>query len=108
MNAGHKVITADEAGVEASSTGPDLLDAARRGQFEIVVADRETLNTLLPESGRRETYGRVLVYLHAGEDEAALAVVRLFDRYKRLTPGRLYSVSPQRVKVSQLPTSTSF
>jgi hypothetical protein len=30
-------------------------------------------------------------------------VDRLFDRYKRLSPGRLYTVTGSRVKVRQLP-----
>jgi hypothetical protein len=31
------------------------------------------------------------------------AITRLFERYKRLTPGRLYTVTGSRVKIRQLP-----
>jgi len=31
------------------------------------------------------------------------AIERLFERYPRLTPGRLYTVTPSRVKIRQLP-----
>jgi hypothetical protein len=106
LEAGHKVTLPIEAGIALDSPAAEVLEAARRGQYELVVADRTMLNALLPTAGRRDVFGRVLVFLNAGNSDAALAVVRLFDRYKRLTPGRLYTVSPQRVKVSQLPSST--
>jgi hypothetical protein len=35
--------------------------------------------------------------------QAADAVERLFERYKRLTPRRLYTVTASRVKIRQLP-----
>jgi hypothetical protein len=31
------------------------------------------------------------------------AITRLFERYKRLTPRRLYTVTRSRVKIRQLP-----
>ena len=31
------------------------------------------------------------------------AITRLFERYPRLSPGRLYTITPSRVKVRQLP-----
>ena len=50
-------------------------------------------------------FQRCIVYLQlAGEAvEQDDAVDRLFTRYKRLTPGRLYTVTETRVKVRQLP-----
>ena len=52
-------------------------------------------------------FGRSVVYLHleGGDVEQDDAVTRLFERYKRLTPGRLYTVTASRVKVRQLPGS---
>jgi hypothetical protein len=38
----------------------------------------------------------------ASQDQAS-AMERLFQRYKRLSPGRLYTVTPNRVKIRQLP-----
>ena len=34
------------------------------------------------------------------------AIDRLFERYPRLTPRRLYTVTPSRVKIRQLPGAT--
>ena len=54
-----------------------------------------------------EVRDRVVVYLQleGGDVEQDDAIDRLFKRYKRLTPGRLYTVTGSRVKVRQLPTS---
>jgi hypothetical protein len=50
-------------------------------------------------------FNRSIVYLQleGGEVEQDDAIDRLFARYKRLTPGRLYTVTGSRVKVRQLP-----
>jgi hypothetical protein len=50
-------------------------------------------------------FQRSMVYLQLeGADiEQDDAIDRLFKRYKRLTPGRLYTVTGSRVKVRQLP-----
>src|SRR6478672_5459522 len=50
-------------------------------------------------------FGRSIVYLQleGGDVEQDDAIDRLFDRYKRLTPGRLYTVTGSRVKIRQLP-----
>jgi len=45
----------------------------------------------------------VFLQLEGGDIEQDDAVDRLFARYKRLTPGRLYTVTASRVKVRQLP-----
>ena len=50
-------------------------------------------------------FGRSIVYLQleGGDVEQDDAIDRLFARYKRLTPGRLYTVTGSRVKIRQLP-----
>ncbi len=100
---GHAVVTPVDLGLEVAADPLDVREAARKQQYEIVVPDRHTLDALLPRSAARETFGRVLVYLRDEPADHALAVLRLFERYKRLTPGRLYTVSSGRVKVDQLP-----
>ena len=45
----------------------------------------------------------VFLQLEGGDVEQDDAVDRLFQRYKRLTAGRLYTVTGSRVKVRQLP-----
>ncbi len=102
---GHVAVTLEQLGL-ASDTSPQMVrELARKQQYELVVADREMVDALLPGSARRETFGRVIVFLRDKPEDHALAVMRLFDRFKRLTGGRLYTISSGRVKVSQLPTS---
>jgi len=50
-------------------------------------------------------FRRTIVYLRVDgpDDEQVTAVERLFARYKRLVPGRLYTVTAGRVKIRQLP-----
>ena len=52
------------------------------------------------------SFNRSLVFLQlaGGDVEQDDAIDRLFKRYKRLAPGRLYTVTGSRVKVRQLPT----
>jgi hypothetical protein len=45
----------------------------------------------------------VFLQLEGGDVEQDDAVDRLFTRYPRLAPGRLYTVTGSRVKVRQLP-----
>jgi hypothetical protein len=46
----------------------------------------------------------VFLQLPGADVEQDDAIDRLFTRYKRLTPGRLYTVTETRVKVRQLPS----
>ncbi len=57
--------------------------------------------------GGEASFKRSIVYLNVGDGEVEQddAIDRLFKRYKRLSPGRLYTVTGSRVKVRQLPSS---
>lgn len=103
---GHHVATPDSLELGADASAADLLKACRQKQHEIVTASHDVVEQLLPGSGRPDVYGRTIVYLQAAGDHAD-AITRLFARYKRLTPGRLYTVTAGRVKVRQLPTGTA-
>jgi hypothetical protein len=90
---------------EADLTADQVFEAARKQQLEVMTAD-----AALPESlftGDAANFKRLIVHLnvHPGEVEQDDAVDRLFARYKRLTPGRLYTVTATRVKIRQLPTA---
>ena len=52
-------------------------------------------------------FNRSMVYLQleGGDVEQDDALDRLFQRYKRLSPRRLYTVTGTRVKIRQLPGS---
>lgn len=89
---------------DAALAADEVLETARRQQLEIMTADTVLANA--PFASNRP-FNRLIVHLNVdpGEVEQDDAVDRLFKRYPRLTPGRLYTVTASRVKVRQLPTA---
>ncbi len=86
------------------ATDPALvLAAAKKAQLDVLTADPVLAATPFEQSAG---FNRSLVFLQlaGGDVEQDDAIDRLFTRYKRLTPGRLYTVTGTRVKVRQLPT----
>ncbi|MGA2581663.1 MAG: hypothetical protein ABSG31_00185 [Tepidisphaeraceae bacterium] len=77
-----------------SLTPPDVLDFAYAKQWDVITADPAVARAAVAGKSR---FNRSIVLLKSAED-----VERLFERYKRLTPGRLYTVTASRVKVRQL------
>lgn len=95
-------MTPTEAGVE--STDPsELLKFAHQKQLDLMSTDSGLVH--LPFEREGVVFGRSIVFLQleGGEVEQDDAIERLFQRYKRLTPGRLYTVTGTRVKIRQLP-----
>ena len=91
------------AGLSAESPPPHVLKAAHKTQLDVMTADGALVDAAFaPEA---PAFGRSIVFLQleGGDVEQDDAVTRLFERYKRLTPGRLYTVTGSRVKVWQLP-----
>jgi hypothetical protein len=80
----------------------DLFESARQNQWDIITNDPAIA---MAPFEKRERFRRSIVFLQlsGSDEELAAAVDRLFDRYPRLTPGRLYTVTASRVKVRQLP-----
>ena len=99
---GQDVVAA--ADIELASDAPPagVLETARVRQLEIVTTDAAVADAIFEGTGR---FGRTIVLLNveAGDLEQDDAIDRLFERYKRLSPGRLYTVTGSRVKVRQLP-----
>jgi hypothetical protein len=98
----HKVSSPEELGLTSDAEPVDILQAASKAQLDLLTTDA----TLAEAPFQMEKpFGRSVVYLQleGGEVEQYDAVDRLFDRYKRLTPGRLYTVTASRVKIRQLP-----
>ncbi len=89
-----------DVGLAADARPWEVLEAARKSQLEILTAD-----ALMAHAPFEARFGRTLVYLNVeGSDvEQDDAIDRLFTRYKRLSPGRLYTVTNSRVKIRQLP-----
>ena len=95
----HQVV----APLETSDPG-QFLKAAHKQQLDIVTADGALVDATYAQ---KIPFGRSIVFLQleGGDVEQDDAIDRLFARYKRLTPGRLYTVTATRVKIRQLPSA---
>ena len=97
-----KTYAVGELGLPADAQPRELLKAAQSKQLDVMTTDSALVNTIFDE---KIWFNRVVVFLQleGGDVEQDDAIDRLFERYKRLTPGRLYTVTGSRVKVRQLP-----
>ncbi len=101
---GDTASTLADVGLPPEADPVNVLDVAHRAQLDVVTTDGR-----LAEAPFLATpavpFGRCIVYLNVegGDVEQDDVIDRLFDRYKRLSPGRLYTVTPSRVKIRQLP-----
>ncbi|HUB24341.1 MAG TPA: hypothetical protein VL992_02850 [Tepidisphaeraceae bacterium] len=75
----------------------DLLKAAAEKQWDLITTDARVAMSAFDG---RKPFNRCIVYLQSPDPDA---IDRLFQRFKRLSPGRLYTVTANRVKVRQLP-----
>jgi hypothetical protein len=91
-----------EAGLPPDATPAETLKLAYLKQWEILTNSSELASEPFTGSQR---FNRTIVYLQlpGGEVEQDDAIDRLFGRYPRLVPGRLYTVTESRVKIRQLP-----
>jgi predicted nuclease of predicted toxin-antitoxin system len=98
----HKVENMSEADLPPGSPAAEILKIAQKKQVEVLTNDSSLVDEAL-EYG----FARSVVYLQleGGDVEQDDAIDRLFERYKRLSPGRLYTVTASRVKIRQLPTA---
>jgi hypothetical protein len=97
-----KPVTESELQLASDATPFDFLKTAQSKQLDVFTNDANLVNAIFES---KIYFNRVVVYLQleGGDVEQDDAVDRLFERYKRLTPGRLYTVTGSRVKVRQLP-----
>ena len=98
---GHHAQTLAEARIDATDRG-EVLEAAHERQLDVMTDDAQLAAAPFE---RATPFARSIVFLQLeGSDvEQDDAVDRLFERYKRLSPSRLYTVTGSRVKVRQLP-----
>lgn len=96
--------TPADVGLAPEATAQEVFDAARKSQLEILTADANLAQAPF-EQGARFARTMVLLNVEGGDVEQDDALDRLFERYKRLSPGRLYTVTGSRVKIRQLPGS---
>ncbi len=99
----HTAFAFDQLGMPDSATLAEGVRAAQAKQWDIITNDADLVNTVFDEA---IWFNRSIVFLplSGGDVEQDDAIDRLFTRYKRLTPGRLYTVTETRVKVRQLPS----
>ena len=96
-------VTLAEAGLTETSPIAEVLETAKKKQFDVLTADGDLPDAVF----KQDLYlKRTIVYLQLpGEDvEQDDAIDRLFERYKRFSVDRLYTVTETRVKVRQLPS----
>lgn len=100
-----KVQSPADIGLADDASPAEVLEAARVAQLEIMTADETIAHAPYGEDAAR--FGRTIVYLLVDRQDVEQddAVDRLFARYKRLSAGRLYTVTASRVKIRQLPGS---
>jgi hypothetical protein len=99
----HMAFAFPELGVPDSATHGEVVRAAQAKQWDIVTSDANLVNAVFDDD---IWFNRSIVFLQlaGGDVEQDDAIDRLFQRYKRLTPGRLYTVTESRVKIRQLPS----
>ena len=92
-----------ELGLADDFAPSDFFKAAQSKQLDVFTTDAHLVNAIFDE---KIPFNRSVVFLQleGGDVEQDDAIDRLFERYKRLSPGRLYTVTGSRVKVRQLPT----
>jgi hypothetical protein len=98
----HQTHVVDDLDLPAGAGLIDILKAAESRQWDILTTDK----ALADEPYERGfAFNRTLVFLQleGGNVEQDDAIDRLFARYKRLAPRRLYTVTGTRVKIRQLP-----
>ena len=102
---GDTVRQVSDVGIAPDAPADDVLKAAQKDQAEVLTTDPALAGALFDRESPGPRFDRSIVFfqLEGGDVEQDDAVTRLFERYKRLTPGRLYTVTASRVKVRQLP-----
>jgi hypothetical protein len=95
-------VAPSDIGLAPEALPVEIFEAARKAQLEIITADPNFAQAAF-EARIRFKGTIVQLGVEGGDVEQDDAIDRLFERYKRLSPGRLYTVTPSRVKIRQLP-----
>jgi hypothetical protein len=98
-----ELLAAADGPPDAAQQPAILLPLLERRQWNLLTTDAGlTRSMVLKEAGFGGVIVLVLDDADAPQDQGQ-AIDRLFERYRRLTPGRVYTVTPRRVKIRQLP-----
>src|SRR5437773_1379743 len=89
---GHDPHDAGDLALSDDASPREFFQAAQSKQLDVLSNDASLVNAIFDE---RIVFNRSVVYLQLdGSDvEQDDAIDRLFQRYKRLSPGRLYTVT---------------
>ncbi len=100
---GHGVHLREELQLASEADAGELLRALKQRQWDLLTTDSQLAEAPFALDLWLD---RCIVYLQlsGGDVEQDDAIDRLFTRYKRLVPGRLYTVTGSRVKIRQLPS----
>src|ERR1044072_5039474 len=101
---GHTSQALSGVGLSDQASLSEVFKTAHQKQLDVLTTDANLVNALY-ESPLKFDRSLVFLQLQGGAVEQDDAIDRLFTRYPRLTPGRLYTVTATRVKVRQLPSS---
>jgi hypothetical protein len=99
---GHEAVTPESVGLTNDSPKEQIIKDADKAQLDILTGDPD----LVEAPYQHEIWFKrtiVFLQLEGGDVEQDDAVDRLFERYKRLNPRRVYTVTGTRVKIRQLP-----
>jgi hypothetical protein len=102
-------LTDDGIAAETLASPALLLPLLQKKQWNLLTTDNEFVRRLYEE--HISFSGTLVLLLDASGDAVKAnsaatqsgAIDRLFERYPRLTARRLYTVTPSRVKIRQLP-----
>jgi hypothetical protein len=99
---GHSAVRPEAVQIDPGLPPTELLAAAHARQLDVVTDSQDVALSLFADPVK---FVHTLVFLQlSGQDvEQDDAIDRLFGRYKRLVPHRLYTVTETRVKIRQLP-----
>jgi hypothetical protein len=99
---GHQGVDPQSIGLAPDAPKDQVIRDAEKAQLDVLTADPD-----LAEAPYQYNiwFKRTIVFLQlsGGDVEQDDAIDRLFERYKRLTAKRLYTVTGTRVKIRQLP-----
>jgi predicted nuclease of predicted toxin-antitoxin system len=98
---GHKTVSLADAVIEADVPADELFQLAHARQLDVLTADRDTAQFARTQAFK---FDRSIIYLQlpGGDVELDDAIDRLFNRFKRLKPHAVYTVTEAQVKVQQM------
>jgi hypothetical protein len=88
---------------QTADNPPLLLPILEKHQWNLLTADGDFVRRLFD---LKVLFRGLIVHILDDPDllhDQGRAIDRLFERYPRLTPRRLYTITPSRVKIRQLP-----